>query len=77
MTEHKQETYNSFQKLIGELSMQDFLAQKGKKKKLKSYSLSANTEYIIECRNQFMSGELTEEEAKTIILKQKLIGKAI
>jgi hypothetical protein len=49
----------------------------GKHGKINPYSLSQNTIYILETKNDYINGKITEEEAKSIILRQKLCGNII
>jgi len=73
----------SCDKVIGELSFADMMSHKQKLSKAKQrnykggYSLSANTEYLIEVKNDYMNGKITEEYAKGMFLKQKLCGNAV
>ena len=71
----------SMDDLIGKLAYEDMLvAQPNRRKptsRIKPYRLSENTLYVLETKNNYLNGVITEEEAKTIILKQKLYGKAI
>ena len=71
----------SCNKVIAELSYQDMLAKQPKNRKsndrIKPYSLSQNTIYILETKQNYINGSITEEEAKTILLRQKLCGNVI
>ena len=70
----------SCDKVIGELSYQDMVSHKSKLSKAKQqnykggYSLSENTHYLVDTRNDYLKGKITEEEAKAIFLRQKLCG---
>lgn len=73
----------SCDKLIGELAYADMLAHRNKLSKAKQrnykggYSLSANTEYMLETKKAYTAGEIDEEEAKAIFLRQKLCGNVL
>lgn len=67
--------------VIAELSYKDMLASQPKNRKpnskIKPYSLSQNTLYILEIKKDYINGIITEEEAKAILLRQKLCGNVI
>lgn len=73
----------SCDKLIGELAYQDMLNHRNKLSKAKQknykggYSLSANTEYLLKTKKDYVSGIINEESAKAIFLRQKLCGNAL
>ena len=71
----------SMDKVIGKLAFADMLAAQPKNRKIgskiKPYSLSQNTQYIKETKDNYVKGSITEEEAKAIMLRQKLCGNAI
>jgi len=67
-------------KTISELAYQDMIAvQPGRRigRKVKPYSLSQNTVYLLETKNDYTQGRITEEEAKTIFLRQRICGNAV
>jgi len=41
------------------------------------YSLSANTQYLLETKKEYIAGKIDEEEAKAIFLRQKLCGNVL
>lgn len=71
----------SCNEIIAKLSYEDMLNAQPKNRKvgskIKPYSLSQNTIYILETKNKYVKGEITEEEAKAILLRQKLCGNII
>jgi len=72
---------NGCNKTISELSYQDMLKAQPKNRKamtkIKHYSLSQNTLYLLETKQAYIKGDITEEEAKTIFLRQKMSGNVI
>lgn len=44
--------------------------------KIKRYSISENTKHLIEVRDDYVNGKISEEEAKAVFLSQKLNGNA-
>jgi len=68
-------------KLIGELAYQDMMHAQPKKRsksgKVHSYSLSQNTQYLQDTKNDYTGGKITEEEAKAIFLRQRICGNVI
>ena len=67
--------------VIAELSYKDMLARQPKNRKMgdkiKPYSLSQNTLYILKTKEEYLKGIITEEEAKAILLRQKICGNVI
>ena len=67
-------------KTIGECAFLDMKKAQPKKPKFGKvypYSLSANTIYLQETKNRYVSGEITEEEAKVIFLRQRTCGNVL
>jgi plasmid maintenance system killer protein len=70
-------------RVIGELSYQDMMQHKSKLSKAKQrnykggYSLSQNTQYLLETKIDYINGKITEEEAKAIFLRQNVCGNVL
>jgi len=73
----------SCDKLIGELAYTDMVNHKKTLSKAKQrnyqggYSLSANTQYLLETKKAYIAGTMSEEESKAIFLRQKLCGNVL
>ena len=64
---------NAIDKIIGEMSMQCYeSAQKKSKKRIKSYSLSAECLEAIQIKNDYVSGKISEEDYKAYCLEYNL-----
>lgn len=70
-------------RVISACSFQDMMQHKNKLSKAKQrnykggYSLSQNTLYLLETKNAYINGEITEEEAKAVFLRQNVCGNQI
>jgi len=75
------EFVKSCDNLIAKLAYSDMIQAQGKNRKvgskIKSYSLSANTQYLQDTKKDYCNGIITEEEAKAIFLRQKLCGNVL
>ena len=64
---------NAIDKIISEMSMQCYIsAQKKSKKRIKSYSLSAECLEAIQMKRDYVAGGISEEEYKAYCLQYNL-----
>lgn len=75
MSEVNWEFVKGCDRLISELALNDWKNRKNKRKN--NYTLSANTEYLLNTKKDYVAGKIDEETAKAIFLNQRLNGNAI
>ena len=64
-------------RIIAEHAYADMFRHKKRTGKRAGYSLSPNTEFLLDVKKAYLAGEISEEEAKAVFLKQRLFGNLV